>query len=407
MFVDAAHDFAEPSRASRALRQKDIDRIVGYYNEFKDQYDESREGLASARAFSFDEIAANEFSLAVNRYVDISPFSVQVKRLTKQYKQYEMLYLKDVVVTVNACSSKSNFTPEDNALYMPISGSHRSICDLEELTISHKNAYQMIFDKNIVLAKYVEIFLRSELGMAMLKAVASGTTIPRLNWQNGLSDLSIPIPKISNQKNIIDASARLDSLRRHIDELDKNMALSPMNTDAVLEQSSKMLAAVGGLTDAEKVMSLIRKGESGDCEFKESFSLDIRKDTQEKYIETSSLKTIVAFLNTDGGTLLIGVSDDGSVPGLEREIKMFHRDKTDKFLLHFKNQLKSKIGEEFYPYIDHRIASVDHAEVLIVQVKSSSKACFLDGKDFYVRTNPATDKLEGPKLVEYIQNHFI
>ena len=98
----------------------------------------------------------------------------------------------------------------------------------------------------------------------------------RLNWQNGLSDLSIPIPKLSNQKDIIDASARLDSLRRHIDELDKNMALSPMNTDAVLEQSSKMLAAVGGLTDAEKVMSLIRKGESGDCEFKESFSLDIR-----------------------------------------------------------------------------------------------------------------------------------
>ena len=229
----------------------------------------------------------------------------------------------------------------------------------------------------------------------------------RLNWQNGLSDLSIPIPKLSNQKDIIDASARLDSLRQHIDELDKNMALSPMNTDAVLEQSSKMLAAVGGLTDAEKVMSLIRKGESGDCEFKESFSLDIRKGTQEKYIEISSLKTIAAFLNTDGGTLLVGVSDDGSVPGLEREIKMFHKDKTDRFLLHFKNQLKSKIGEEFYPYIDHRIASVDHVEVLIVQVKSSSKACFLDDKDFYVRTNPATDKLEGPKLVEYIQNHFV
>ena len=115
--------------------------------------------MASARAFSFDEIAANEFSLAVNRYVDISPFAVQVKRLTKQYKQYEMYCLKDVVVTVNSCSSKSSFAPKDNALYMPLSGSHRSVCDLEGLTISHKNAYQLIFDENIVLAKYVEIFL--------------------------------------------------------------------------------------------------------------------------------------------------------------------------------------------------------------------------------------------------------
>ena len=165
--------------------------------------------------------------------------------------------LKDVVVTVSSCSSKSSFAPKSNALYVPHSGSHRSVCDLEELTISHKNAYQLIFDENIVLAKYVEIFLRSELGTVMLKAVASGSAAPRLNWQNGLSDLSIPIPKTSNQKDIIDASARLDSLRQHINELDKNMALSPMNTDAVLEQSSKMLAAVGGLTDAEKVMSLI------------------------------------------------------------------------------------------------------------------------------------------------------
>ena len=43
---------------------------------------------------------------------------------------------------------------------------------------------------------------------------------------------------------------------------------------------------------------------------------------------------------------------------------------------------------------------------MIVECKKSTKGCFLDKKDFYVRTNPATDKLEGLKLVEYIKNHF-
>jgi hypothetical protein len=44
--------------------------------------------------------------------------------------------------------------------------------------------------------------------------------------------------------------------------------------------------------------------------------------------------------------------------------------------------------------------------VLIVECQQSKKPIYFEGRDFYVRTNPATDKLEGPKLVDYIQNHF-
>jgi len=36
----------------------------------------------------------------------------------------------------------------------------------------------------------------------------------------------------------------------------------------------------------------------------------------------------------------------------------------------------------------------------------STIPCYLDGVDFYVRTNPATDKLVGPKLVEYVKQRF-
>ncbi|MCK5828589.1 ATP-binding protein, partial [Candidatus Bipolaricaulota bacterium] len=75
-------------------------------------------------------------------------------------------------------------------------------------------------------------------------------------------------------------------------------------------------------------------------------------------------------------------------------------------LLHFKNQLKQRIGEQNYPFINQHLVELGRAYVLMVDCKPATSPCYLDGKEFYVRTNPATDKLEGSKLVEYVQNHF-
>ena len=166
-----------------------------------------------------------------------------------------------------------------------------------------------------------------------------------------------------------------------------------------------MLEAIAVLTDADKVRAIIREGESKRIEFKESLSLDVRKQTKELYIEQASLKTIVAFLNTEGGDLLVGVSDDGQIRGVDGEIEKFHKNR-DHFLLHFKNLLKSKIGEGFYPFIDHRLVKLDDVHILLVKCKASQTPCFLESKDFYVRTNPATDKLEGLPLAEYLKHHF-
>lgn len=103
--------------------------------------------------------------------------------------------------------------------------------------------------------------------------------------------------------------------------------------------------------------------------------------------------------------MLIGVSDDGQIPGLNAEIGKFHKN-LDKFLLHWKNLLKNRIGEQYYPFIEYRVVNVDDINVLFVECQPSQSACYLDGTDFYVRTNPATDRLEGAKLVEYVRNHF-
>ena len=157
------------------------------------------------------------------------------------------------------------------------------------------------------------------------------------------------------------------------------------------------------LSPADRIRALIPEGESAKLEFKETFSLDVRKGTKEKYIEKSALKTIVAFLNSDGGDLLVGVDDSGVVTGVDGEIDKLHKN-SDGYLLHFKNRLKEKVGEGFYPLVDYSIVQVEGKSVLHVSCRRSGTPCFFETREFFVRSGPSTDALEGVKLQTYLQN---
>ncbi len=67
-----------------------------------------------------------------------------------------------------------------------------------------------------------------------------------------------------------------------------------------------------------------------------------------RLMEAMTLKTVAAFLNSyDGGTLLIGVTDDGGVVGLENDFATLRKDgkdDADLFLLHVNNLMRSSMG---------------------------------------------------------------
>mgnify|MGYP000162005254 CR=1 FL=1 len=70
---------------------------------------------------------------------------------------------------------------------------------------------------------------------------------------------------------------------------------------------------------ADPILKLSKQSESSHLEFKSSFRRDIEKNGKvpESEIIHSVLKTIGGFCNTGGGDLLIGVSDDNEVVGIE------------------------------------------------------------------------------------------
>jgi hypothetical protein len=150
---------------------------------------------------------------------------------------------------------------------------------------------------------------------------------------------------------------------------------------------------------AAELQELIRKGESDRLEFKETLRWNVRTDKPGKEVEVSWLKTLVAYMNTEGGVLLVGVDDDGQVTGIEAD--QFTSE--DKYLLHFNNLLKEHIGLEFAQYVSANLQKVADRKILVVRCGSSPDPVFLKhGKDesYYVRVGPSSRQLAMSEVVK-------
>lgn len=341
-----------------------------------------------------------------SEFMDFDNFKItsQIAKLKSQYKEYSGYKLSDVSNEINLGRTRQQFLTKENSIYIPRVGNSPVISDMENAKLKHQNYIHIVLDNTIVSNKYLELFFSSEMGQLVLKSLYSGSVIPHINISDA-KNIVVPIPPLEEQKPIIEMSNELYRLTKKIDDFKRELSLNPRNVDVIKEKAIDLLEQLNLLSEGDMIMSLIRKGESKTLEFKQTLSLDIRKKTKEKYIEKAALKTLVGFLNTDGGMLLIGISDDGEVVGLEDEIVRYNNN-LDKFLLYFKNLIKEQVGEEFYPDINYRIVTVNGKYILLIECNAASTPCFLKQKDFYVRTNPATDRLEGPKLIEYINRRF-
>lgn len=159
----------------------------------------------------------------------------------------------------------------------------------------------------------------------------------------------------------------------------------------------------------DKIMSdeerLIAMGESAHLEFKSTLRWNIATEHKDKAIEHSVLKTVVAYLNTEGGTLLVGVQDDGSILGIE--LDQFENE--DKYLLHFANLVTNKIGRHYVDNIRWELKPVGEKKILRVDCKPSSSPVFLKEngvEEFYIRNGPSTVLLSTSEVLEYSRKHF-
>ena len=328
----------------------------------------------------------------------------EINALETQYKNYKKYKLKEVALAIILGNTKRNFEDKPNSIYLPKIGTSPVVSSLDDLRIKEQNYFQIVLDEKIVKNEYLELFFRSALGKITLKTLTTESIIPHIN-KTFLLEANILIPNFREQEILIETTKKLSLLKEKVDIFNNEIAFNPKSAQSIQDKIDTMLLALDEGTETEKIMRTLRAGESKTIEFKQTFSVDVKTEKKVKYIEKPILKTLVAFINTNGGILLVGIRDDKKIIGIQAEIQKYYKN-DDKFLLHFKNLFKSAIGENYYPFIDYRIVDVENCKILRIDCVPSNVPCFFESKEFYVRTNPATDKLEGPKMVSYIQRHF-
>lgn len=157
---------------------------------------------------------------------------------------------------------------------------------------------------------------------------------------------------------------------------------------------------------------LIAQGESQELEFKATGRWDERQGQGGPHIEHAVLKTIAGLANAVGGTLLIGVDDEGRITGIEPDLQLFktqHRT-ADRYELWLNSKVKQHLGMALATQIETHIIETDSGMVCRVDVPPASQPIFLvqnSKEEFYTRVNNATQRLEGSDLLAYREAHWL
>lgn len=162
----------------------------------------------------------------------------------------------------------------------------------------------------------------------------------------------------------------------------------------------------------QSMEKFIEMGESNIIEFKSTLRVDLKTGKPEKFIEHQVLKTIAAFLNTNGGVLLIGVQDDKNIIGLQADFDSFSKaDKLDEFKKHFDNLIANSIGNRYHRNLKIDFPVVDGLTICQVKIldKSHDEIFINNNKGhetFYIRRQASTIELRPSESAKYIRDHW-
>ena len=157
------------------------------------------------------------------------------------------------------------------------------------------------------------------------------------------------------------------------------------------------------------VTAIIKRGENVRLEFKQTFRWDTREHHANKELEKAVLKTVAGFLNAGGGQLIIGVTDDGIVTGLEKDYQALQRQDRDGFENHFTLTFKNYLGIELRNLVDLDFEKIGKHEVCLISVESSDRPVYLKDnskEEFYLRTGNTTTPLSMSETRSYIERHW-
>tara|TARA_R110002124_G_scaffold83127_4_gene217824 strand:- start:1442 stop:2038 length:597 start_codon:yes stop_codon:yes gene_type:complete len=154
------------------------------------------------------------------------------------------------------------------------------------------------------------------------------------------------------------------------------------------------------------IAEIIADGENEKVEFKSSIRYDYFRKATNRDLEIVIAKTIVGFMNTKGGKLIIGVDDEGNTLGLENDYKTLKHKNKDGYERAIFRIISTQLGHEacFSNHISFYV--INEKEICVVDIEPSKEPVYVnDGTNttFYVRTGNATYPLTVKETVDYLK----
>lgn len=159
----------------------------------------------------------------------------------------------------------------------------------------------------------------------------------------------------------------------------------------------------------------LKAKESATLEFKSTLRWNVSAGFQDKKMEEIVLKTVAAFNNRYGGTLMIGVNDEGEVLGLHDDYQTLKEPNKDCFELHLRNLLNESFGKSFATaQITISFPVVDGKEFCQIDIKRGKEPKYLQVSSqngpklekFYVRSGNSSQELSIDEAAKYINERF-
>jgi hypothetical protein len=160
-------------------------------------------------------------------------------------------------------------------------------------------------------------------------------------------------------------------------------------------------------------LDIIAKGENDYVEFKQSLRWSIAGPDRQ-LSEYIAMRAISSFLNSEGGLLFIGVSDQRKVIGISSDYQTFIKQNPDGFKLHMDNLINNYLGKEYHQYISVKIEQIDGKDICIVDTARSDIPVYLKSKDkdgkikeeFFIRGSASSQPLGRKESTDYIALHW-
>lgn len=235
-------------------------------------------------------------------------------------------------------------------------------------------------------------------------------------WQEAMGTPWTPESSATDPDERARLRAELDAIVAHLygltePELTHILSTFPLvphpTKDAVLAEFRKLELEKA---DDPEIAALIRQGESATLELKSTARWDLKEHRKNPELERVILRTVAGFLNAQGGTLLIGVADDGTIVGLEPDYQTLGNKPTrDGFELFLTDLLLTPLGKDIAPHLTitfHRLATHD---ICRVTVSLSPHAIFLKeppNETLYLRTHNSTRPLTTKEALTYAKSRW-